>query len=74
MNNKEVAAKKLEEANLYIKQLEGNKLSVEALIAFVECKGETHHDNFTFLQERLAEINKQLTELNKIKNKLENEI
>ena len=75
-NNKEIAAKKLEEANSYTKQLQGEKLSIEAVIAYVENKEEAHpeYTNLKTLQERLAEINNQLTELEKIKDKLENEI
>jgi hypothetical protein len=67
---------KLLQAEFYEKELKENQISVDALIALLEHEGNNHpqYSQLTYLKSRNQEITDQLTNLNKIINKLRNKV
>jgi len=66
----------LQKAELYIEELTNTKNSVEALINLLEYSKGSHpqYNQLHYLKERSQEIESQLADLNKIKDKLLSEI
>lgn len=69
MNN---ISQKIQETEFYIKQLNENKISVDALISLLEYTGMTHpqYNQLEILKKRIQEINDHLNSLVEIENDL----